>query len=160
MEEDGDNCPDCGYIGKGDDFAYHDCRFVLRRRIAALEAEKAEMERQEPVAWMRKWAFDGETPTKERNSRGRMALAFRFRLLEVTRGKCLPNDVPLYARNIAAAHNREQAEPELVEALSSLLDASEGHAMPYPVKQRARAVLARVEAASERAALAKESGNE
>lgn len=44
---------------------------------------------------------------------------------------------------------------ELVEALSALLDASESCAMPYPVKQRARAVLARVEAASERAALAK-----
>lgn len=51
MEEDDDNCPDCGYIGKGEDFAYHDCRFVLRQRIAALEAENAERERQEPVAW-------------------------------------------------------------------------------------------------------------
>lgn len=51
MEEDDDNCPDCGYIGKGEDFAYHDCRFVLRQRVATLEAEKAERERQGPVAW-------------------------------------------------------------------------------------------------------------
>lgn len=38
MSEDA-NCPACGYIGKGVDFAYHGCLSVLRQRIAALEAD-------------------------------------------------------------------------------------------------------------------------
>lgn len=70
----------------------------------------------------------------------------------------VPDDWPEKIAAMIAACERQ--EPVLVEALSALLDASEIYAMPYPVKQRARAVLARVEAASERAALAKESCNE
>lgn len=49
-----------------------------------------------PVAWMRKWAADGETPAKQRNENGRLAWPKKFCLLAVTPGKCLPDDVPLF----------------------------------------------------------------
>lgn len=53
---------------------------------------------QKPVAWMRKWAFDGEKEYKEVNPRtGRMALARKFLYIPVSIGKCLPDDIPLYA---------------------------------------------------------------
>lgn len=50
-----------------------------------------------PVAWMRRWAFNGEAPKKERKENGRMAWPFKFKLLPVTEGKLLPDDVPLWA---------------------------------------------------------------
>jgi hypothetical protein len=52
---------------------------------------------QQPRAWMRRWAFDGEKPHKVRNENNRMAYPGKFRLLPVTLEKCLPDDVPLYA---------------------------------------------------------------
>lgn len=50
-----------------------------------------------PDAWMRRWAFNGEQPVKEKNNRGRMAWPKRFLFHEVTRHQCFPDDVPLYA---------------------------------------------------------------
>ena len=53
-----------------------------------------------PRAYMRAWAFNGETPTKERNpATGRMGMPFRFKLLGVTKGQCLPDDEPLIAQS-------------------------------------------------------------
>ena len=52
-------------------------------------------ENQKPVAWMRKWAADGETPVKERNAKGRMVWADKFKFLPVTEKKLFADDVPL-----------------------------------------------------------------
>lgn len=52
------------------------------------------MENNPVVAWMRKWAFDGETPRKERRENGRMAWPAKYKLLPVTQNKCL-EDGPL-----------------------------------------------------------------
>lgn len=50
-----------------------------------------------PIAWMRKWAFDGEEPHKEKRENGRMAWPAKYKLLPVTQNKCLDDDVPLVA---------------------------------------------------------------
>lgn len=52
---------------------------------------------QKPVAWMRKWAFDGETPKKEKNENGRWAWPAKFRMRELTRQQVFPDDVPLFS---------------------------------------------------------------
>lgn len=49
-----------------------------------------------PLAWMRAWAYRGETPHKERKENGRMAWPLRFKLLAITQNKMLPDDIPLY----------------------------------------------------------------
>jgi hypothetical protein len=51
----------------------------------------------EPKAYMRKWAADGVIPAKEKKPSGHMAWPKRFKLLPVTAGRCLDDDVPLYA---------------------------------------------------------------
>ena len=38
MDEQEQICPDCGFRGT-DAFSFHDCKFVLRQRIATIEAE-------------------------------------------------------------------------------------------------------------------------
>lgn len=50
-----------------------------------------------PCAWMRRWAFDGEIPQKERNENGRMAWPFKFKLIPVSETRLLPDDVPLFS---------------------------------------------------------------
>jgi hypothetical protein len=50
----------------------------------------------EPRAWMRRWYFDGETPHKEVNGKGRQVWPARFKFLPVTPNKVLADDVPLY----------------------------------------------------------------
>jgi hypothetical protein len=50
-----------------------------------------------PSAYMRRWAFDGEKPFKERKDNGRLAWAHKFKLLPVTQRKALTDDVPLFA---------------------------------------------------------------
>ncbi len=74
----------------------------------------------EPRAWMRRWAFNGETPAKARNANGRMAWPVRFRFVSVTEGKLFNDDEPLYA--IACNNARQlaligQAAAALVDAL-------------------------------------------
>lgn len=49
-----------------------------------------------PVAWMRRWYFEGEVPMKERKENWRMAWPYKFKLLPVTTSQCLPDDVPLF----------------------------------------------------------------
>lgn len=68
-------------------------------RRAALSAQARE---QQPVSWMRKWAFDGEEPTEEMGPKGLMRLPMRFKLLPVTRHKILADDIPLYAAPVSA----------------------------------------------------------
>lgn len=51
-----------------------------------------------PVAWARKWFADGEEPKKERNSNGRWAWPFKFKLLPLTPNKIQKDDVPLFSR--------------------------------------------------------------
>ena len=51
---------------------------------------------QEPVAWMRRWAFDGEVPAKSKNDTGRWHWPIKFKLLPVTQHQCLNDDLPLY----------------------------------------------------------------
>lgn len=55
-----------------------------------------------PRAWMRRWYFDGETPHKERNEKGRIAWPVKFKWLPVTPNKIMEDDVPLYANSPAA----------------------------------------------------------
>ena len=50
----------------------------------------------QPRAWMRKWAYDGEVPQKERKANGRLAWPFRFKLLPITSTQILDDDVPLF----------------------------------------------------------------
>ncbi|MBV2180939.1 MAG: hypothetical protein KUL86_06845 [Castellaniella sp.] len=57
---------------------------------------------QEPVAYIRRWAFDGVKPEKVRNENGRLVWSFKHKLRDVTKGKCLDDDVPLYAAPVAA----------------------------------------------------------
>ena len=56
---------------------------------------------QQPVAWMRRWAFEGVAPRKVRNENGRMAWPFKFKLLPLSERKLLEDDVALYAAPIA-----------------------------------------------------------
>lgn len=44
----------------------------------------------EPVAYMRRWAFDRNEGTRGNRPRG-------WKLHAITPGQCLPDDVPLYA---------------------------------------------------------------
>ena len=50
---------------------------------------------QKPVAWMRKWAFDGEEPHKEKRENGRVAWPVKYKMLPVTQNKCFDDDIPL-----------------------------------------------------------------
>ena len=71
----------------------------------------------EPVAYMRKWAYDKETPTKERKENGRMAWPFKFKLLPLTPDKCLNDDVPLYATPPAEAKREPLTKEQIVNAM-------------------------------------------
>lgn len=57
------------------------------------------MDADKPIAWMRKWYFDGEVPKKEKKENGRLAWPAKFKFLPVTVGQCFPDDVPLYCRD-------------------------------------------------------------
>lgn len=50
----------------------------------------------QPVAWMRKWAFDGEEPYKGKRENGRLAWPSKFKLLPVTQHKCMDDDIALF----------------------------------------------------------------
>lgn len=81
---------------------FGDMEMAIRLALLAAPAVQGE-----PVAWIRKWSLDGEKPSKERNKSGRMALPMKFKLHEVTRNRCLPDDVALYT----APQPTEQTEP-------------------------------------------------
>jgi hypothetical protein len=49
-----------------------------------------------PVAWMRKWYFDQETPTKVKNEKGRWVWPAKYKFVPVSANKCLPDDIPLF----------------------------------------------------------------
>ncbi len=61
------------------------------------ETAKGIEESPKPVAWMRRWHFEGEKEYKVLNSKtGRMGLANKFKWLPVTLLKHCPDDIPLY----------------------------------------------------------------
>lgn len=95
--------------------------------LKQVEANLAELEKQEPVAWMRKWAFDGETPVKERNSNGRMAWPHKFKILPVTEGKFFNDDVGLYAAQVVSP-DVEKLKAEIV-SLRQQICASQSNVM-------------------------------
>ena len=74
-----------------------DAYAVARAALSAAKAGGWVAVQGKPVAWMRKWAYEGEVPQKIRNENGRMAWPAKFKFLPVTQGKCISDDVPLYA---------------------------------------------------------------
>ena len=82
------------------------CEEVTRLRAALAQAGAG----REPVAWMRQWFFDGEAPKKERNENGRLAWPAKFKFLQVTAGKVLPDDVPLYAHPSPAHRDAQRCK--------------------------------------------------
>ena len=85
---------------------------ITRLRAALAQAGAV----REPVAWMRQWFFDGEAPKKERNENGRLAWPAKFKFLQVTAGKVLPDDVPLYAHPSPA--HREPLSEALIDGIA------------------------------------------
>ena len=65
-------------------------------RIADLERQLAEASApavdRKPLGWLRRWAFDGEKPRKEKGK-----WVAKFRLLPITQHQAFNDDVPLYA---------------------------------------------------------------
>ena len=61
---------------------------------------------QEPVAWMRKWAFDGEVPATMKNNAGRWHWPTKFKLMPITENQCLMDDVPVYTTPPAQPEER------------------------------------------------------
>lgn len=88
----------------------------------------------------------GEKPSKERNKNGRMALPMKFKLHEVTRNRCLPDDVALYTAPQPAEQQPAPDVAGLVEALRSILGWRElrsGNEFPVErIEEIARAALA------------------
>lgn len=50
------------------------------------------------VAYIRKWAFDGEEPKKEKRENGRLAWPFKFKLIPVSQSMLLKDDIPLIVK--------------------------------------------------------------
>ena len=73
----------------------------------------------EPVAWARRWHSDGEKPVKVKNENGRWAWPQQFKFLPITLGKCLPDDVPLYAAPPAQREALTQEMARLREELKA-----------------------------------------
>jgi hypothetical protein len=73
-------------------------RFSASAQIlaAAYRQLKAENGNKKPVAWMRKWYFDQETPTKIKNEKGRWVWPAKYKFVPVSANKCLPDDIPLF----------------------------------------------------------------
>jgi hypothetical protein len=97
-------------------------RAFARKAVAESEARR----QGEAVAWARKWYVDGETPAKERNSNGRMAWPTKFKLLPVTVGKCLADDVHLIIQPATAPtrqavpFNRQISDARIKKAMEYL----------------------------------------
>lgn len=84
--------------GKGEFWLLPMVVVISRSELPPIIAESTAGQRA-PLAWMRAWAYRGETPHKERKENGRMAWPLRFKVLAITQGKILPDDVPLYTAN-------------------------------------------------------------
>lgn len=54
------------------------------------------MDTSKPVAYMRRWHFDGEVPKKEKKANGRWAWPLKFRFHPVTTSKVFEDDIPLW----------------------------------------------------------------
>jgi len=75
-----------------------------RQRDAARE-DARRLAEAEPVAWMRRWAFDNIVPAKVRNENGRLVWPREYKFAEVTKIKYFATDVPLYAHEALTAKN-------------------------------------------------------
>ena len=95
-----------------------------RDRLRAALAQAAPG--REPVAWMRQWFFDGEAPKKERNENGRLAWPAKFKFLQVTAGKVLADDVPLYAHP-SPAYREPLTDAQLAQGLRAAIDIPTAH---------------------------------
>ena len=62
-----------------------------------MNSQDADVGTETPCAWMRRWAFDGEIPQKERKENGWMAWPFKFKLIPVSETQLRPDDVPLFS---------------------------------------------------------------
>lgn len=82
-------------------------------------------EQGQPIAWMRRWAFDGETPSKERNAAGRMAWPAKFKMLPVTLHKVFADDMPL------ATPVPEQAQPAVEPVKEADVSDAENEAIDF-----------------------------
>ena len=71
--------------------------FTLQPAVKAITLGEAEL-RREPDGFIRKWAKDGEVPTKEKNSNGRMAWPTKFKFMAVTQYQVLASDLALFTR--------------------------------------------------------------
>ena len=100
-------------------FSRHDhSRAALVRAALAKWGQPAQAA--EPVAWMRKWAFDGETPAKVKNEAGRLAWPLKFKLRAVTESRCLSDDMPLFTAPQPVA--REPLTPEQIATAGEIED--------------------------------------
>jgi hypothetical protein len=74
------------------------------------------------VAYMRRWAFDGETPTKVKSENGRWKWPYKFKLLALTQHKILQDDVALYAAPQPPTDDRvrELLKDALLDCISAL----------------------------------------
>lgn len=77
----------------------------------ALESAKAALiaakESRKPVAYMRKWFFDGEKPYKEKNKNGRLAWVSKFKWNSLTPQRIFQDDIPLYADDSQISINNQ-----------------------------------------------------
>lgn len=81
------------------------------------EALVAEIQRQsEPVAFMRKWVYDKEQPKKVKNSNGRLAWPFKFKLVPVSERRILKDDVALFTFQ----PDKAQIEQRVAEACAEV----------------------------------------
>ena len=69
------------------------------QELAATRLEEIAKYRDAPVvAYIRKWAFDGEEPKKEKRENGRLAWPFKFKLIPVSQSMLLKDDIPLIVK--------------------------------------------------------------
>lgn len=71
-----------------------------------------------PLAWMRRWAYEGRVPEKVKNAKGRWVWPREARFHDVTKVKACADDVPLYAHN---QHQALVAERELLREALQLI---------------------------------------
>ena len=70
---------------------------AVERAHKAIVAGEAELKR-EPEGYIRKWAYDKEVPSKEKNLRGRLAWPNKFKFLPITQHQCAKDDIALFSR--------------------------------------------------------------